>query len=134
MPAPLNPNLWATVLHDEDGVPTGTATNPIFVTGGGTPTNQDDFATNQLDVTSAGTAEPLQSQAVPNGFTIFLRAKIGNTGTIWVSNSQVNAEDHTVATPLEAGAFLTLALTNTDIIWIDADVDGEGVSWTVEVA
>lgn len=28
MPAPLNPNLWAVVLHDEDGVPIS-STNPI---------------------------------------------------------------------------------------------------------
>ena len=34
MPAPLNPNLWPSVLHDEDGVPIS-ASNPLPVTAGG---------------------------------------------------------------------------------------------------
>lgn len=114
-----------------EGIPGGV---PIPVSGGGTPSNQPDFATNQKNVTTAGTGVQLQTQAVPNGFAIFVRAKVDNTGTIWVSNSKANAENHALATPLEAGAFLTLALTDVDKIWIDADVSGEGVSWTVEVA
>jgi hypothetical protein len=106
---------------------------PIPVSGAGGVPNRSDFYTGQKNVAVAGTAEQCPAQAVPDGFTIFLRAKVGNAGTVWVSNSKANAEDHTVATPLEAGAFLTLALTNTDIIWIDADVSGEGACLTVEV-
>lgn len=58
MPAPLNPNLWASVLHDEDGIPIS-ATNPLPVSpvaGGGIGT----VITSPEDVTVAAAAtEPL---------------------------------------------------------------------------
>lgn len=31
MPAPLKPHLFPVVLHDQDAVPAGTPTNPIYV-------------------------------------------------------------------------------------------------------
>lgn len=103
--------------------------------GGGTAVpNQPTFAVNQKTVAAPGTAEQLQSQAVPNGFSIFVRALLNNTGTIWVGPDKATAEDHSKATPLEPGAFLELYLTNVEAIWIDAEVADEGVSWTVEVA
>jgi hypothetical protein len=65
MPAPLNPNLWPSVLHDEDGVPISPL-NPLPVTpvaGGGvgtTITSPDDVAvgigaTQALPAPPAGT-------------------------------------------------------------------------------
>lgn len=137
MPAPLNPNLWATVLHDENGIPIGPL-NPLPVTGGGggggAPPNQPTFAVNQVPVPSPGTAVQFGAQAVPNGFQIFIRALVANNGTIYVGPDAATAQDHTKATPIEPGAFLELALTNTSAVWIDADNAADGVSWTVEVA
>lgn len=124
---PLQRNGW---VQPVEGTPGGI---PIPVSGGGVPANRVSFATNQKAVTTAGTAVQLQSQAVPDGFTIFLRSLAANTGKIWVGSSQANAQNHAIAEPVEAGAFNTIALTNTDEIWIDADVNGEGVSWLVEV-
>lgn len=135
MPAPLNPNLWPSVLHDEDAIPIS-PTNPLPVTvisGGGSTPNRSAFTTNQKTVAVPGTAEQFQTQAVPNGFTVFLEALDGNTGNIYIGGTQADAQNHTVANVLSAGAFRTLALTNTDEIWIDADVAGEGAQWTVEV-
>jgi hypothetical protein len=95
--------------------------------------NRATFATNQQTVPTPGVGVQLQAQAVPNGFTIFIRALVTNSSTIYVGNSQANAENHSVATPLEPGAYLTLALTNVDAVWIDALDANDGVSWTVEV-
>lgn len=134
MPAPLRPHLTPVVLHDQDANLIGTIGNPVVVTGGGNATNQPTFACNQKNVAVPGTAVQLQAQAVPDGFTIFMRAKIGNIGTIWVGPTAAIAQDHAVAIPLEAGAFLELALTNTNGIWIDAGTATDGVSWTVEIA
>ena len=136
MPAPLNPNLWATVLHDENGIPIS-PTNPLPVTGGGGgggADNQPTFACNQVIVPTPGTAVQFDVQAVPNGFQIFVRALVANNGTIYVGPDAATAQDHTKATPLEPGAFLELALTGVDAIWIDADDASDGASWTVEVA
>jgi hypothetical protein len=54
MPAPLNPNLWPSVLHDEDGIPIGPL-NPLpVVPGVGT------ILESPEDVTvTAGDTEPL---------------------------------------------------------------------------
>lgn len=106
---------------------------PIPVSGGGVPANRATFASNQKTVTTPGTAVQLQSQAVPDGFTILLRVLPTNTGIIWVGPDAATAQDHTKATPLNLGDLLTLALNNTNEIWIDADVATEGASWTVEV-
>lgn len=137
MPAPLNPNLWATVLHDEDGIPIGPL-NPLPVTGGGggggAPPNQPTFAVNQVVVPTPGTAVQFQPQAVPNGFQIFIRALIANNGTIYIGPDAATAQNHAIATPLEPGAFIELALTNVDAVWIDADTAADGISWTVEIA
>jgi hypothetical protein len=107
---------------------------PIPISGGGTSPNQPTFACNQQTVAVPGTAAQLQTQAVPDGFSVFVRALTTNTQTIWVGPDAATAQDHTKATPLEAGAFLELFLTDVNEIWIDADVASEGVSWTVEVA
>jgi hypothetical protein len=137
MPAPLNPNLWPSVLHDENGIPIGPL-NPLPVTGGGggggAPPNQPTFAVNQQTVAVPGTAAQLQAQAVPNGFQIFVRALVANNGTIYVGPDAATAQNHTKATLLEPGAFLELALTDVSAIFIDADDAGDGVSWTVEIA
>lgn len=121
-------NGW---VQPVEGTPGGI---PIPVSGaGGGPPNRSNFATNQKTVTTPGTAVQLQTQAIPDGFTVFVRALFGNTGKIWVGDSQANAQNHAVAEPLEGGAFNTIALTNVNEIWIDADVASEGVSWLVEV-
>jgi hypothetical protein len=135
MPAPLNPNLWPAVLHDEDGVPIS-ATNPLPVTGsgGGSSPNQPTFAQNQKRPAAAGTGEQLQSQAVPDGFTVFVRAFPGNTDTVYIGKSKANSENTSVGSPLEPGAFATLALTNVDEIWVNTLTTGDGVFWYVEAA
>jgi hypothetical protein len=125
MTLPIGGEIFLVMPVDSGGHP---------LPSGGSAPNQPTFAVNQQVVPTPGTAVQLQTQAVPNGFTIFVRAKVGNTGTIWVGPDAATAQNHALATPLEAGAFLTLALTNVNAIWIDADNAGEGVSWTVEVA
>jgi hypothetical protein len=106
---------------------------PIPVSGGGVPANRATFAANQKTVPTPGTAVQLQTTAVPDGFTILVRALPTNTDIIWVGQDAATAQDHTKATPLNLGDLLTLALTNVNEIWIDANVSGEGISWTVEV-
>lgn len=134
MPVPLVACIHPVILHDENGNPINGG-NPLPVTGGGGGggTNQPTFAVNQATVTVPGTAVQLQNQAVPNGFTIFLRAKKTNSGNIYVGPDAVTAENHAKAVILEPGAFLTYALTNVDAIFIDADDANDGVMWTVEI-
>jgi hypothetical protein len=97
MPAPLNPNLWASVLHDEDGVPIS-ASNPLPVTGGGgggaisvkgspgaTITTDDDVvvnigATATLGVIPAGTRRFTVQNTGPAGTWVRVREVGGSPG------------------------------------------------------
>ena len=101
--------------------------------GGSAPANRSAIANDQLDVAIPGTAQQFQTQAIPNGFQIFLRAKISNNANIYVAGSQADAQNHAKATILEPGAFLEYGITNADIVWIDADTATDGVMWTVEI-
>ena len=96
------------------------------------PANQAAFETNQLNVTVAGTGENLQAQAIPNGFAVAIKAKSGNTNSIWVGDSKANSENHAIAFELKAGEVMKLYITNVNLVWIDASVTGEGVNWVVE--
>lgn len=63
MPAPLNPNLWPSVLHDEDAVPIS-ALNPLPVTpisGGGVGTTITSPADTAV---AAGVTAPLTAPPV----------------------------------------------------------------------
>lgn len=64
MPAPLNPNLWACVLHDEDGVPIS-ATNPLPTTGGGG--GGGGIITDVIQQQNIETIAPLAGGATFNG-------------------------------------------------------------------
>jgi len=81
-------------------------------------------------VTTAGTEEKLGTIQVNAG--VMVKALIANTGTIYIGN----AGDDTVAstTGLELLKQETVILDwvgNLGSIWIDASVNGEGVSWIV---
>lgn len=112
---------------------------PVEGVSGGIPipvtpnTNRTDFKTGQQNVAVAGTANQLPSQVVPDGFTIAVIAKKTNTKNIYLSDSQANAQNHTVADILAPGDVRKLQLTNWNIEWVDADVSGEGVTILSEV-
>lgn len=93
------------------------------------------FTHGQLDVTAAGTAEQLSSSSivVPVGCQLTIIAKPGNIGTIYLGKSKDDAEDTSARFDgLSAGLAVSLKITNANLIWVDASVDGEGVSYIVE--
>jgi hypothetical protein len=115
----------------------GTQWVRITVGGGGgivvNPTpNRASFVTAQVPVPTHGNAVQFASQAIPDGFSIAVKAFDTNTGNIYIGNSEANAENHAVAAILAAGQSLLYFIDNADLIWIDSDVDDEGVVWTVE--
>lgn len=119
--------------------PMGRTVTPVFVVNDGSDpipvvpgANSTTFATGQTPVPTPGTAENLAPQAIADGDAVVITALPGNSGTVWIGNSQANAHDHTVAYPLIPGTFLRLFITNTNLVWVDADNAGEGVAWAVE--
>ena len=94
--------------------------------------NKATFITLQKDVAAAGIAEQLPDVQVPDGYDLVVKAKVGNEGNIYVGNSKENAEDHTVTFSLAAKESVTLAVINANVVWIDADNNGEGIEGIVE--
>lgn len=81
MPAPLNPNLWAVVIHDADGIPVG-PDSPIPTKGqpGTTITTDPDVAV------PVGTTQPLGT--IPTGTRRFTVQNTGPAGT-WIRVREV---------------------------------------------
>ena len=94
--------------------------------------NPDYPETQTKNVTTAGTAEQLATIKVPYDCEVTIIAKTGNTGTIYVGKSKLDAEDDTKSVPLLKGASISYKIRTLANIWINSTVDGEGVIWTVE--
>jgi hypothetical protein len=93
MPAPLNPNLWPAVLHDEDGAPISSS-NPLPVTAGGAAGaisvkgSPGATITTDADVAvGAGATVPI-AVAIPAGTRRFTVQNTGPAGT-WVRVREV---------------------------------------------
>lgn len=76
-------------------------------------------------VASAGTAEALGGDQVYKKITII--ANTTNTGLIYVGDSTVDST-HGLILPA-GGCSPDLEFVNTNAIYIDSSVNGEGVSW-----
>lgn len=83
-----------------------------------------------VDVAAAGTAVPLSATQLTAGW-VFVQAKAGNTGKIHVGTSLVSSTTKQVElAALDGYTFPTPSVPNIyDLteIFIDADVNGEGV-------
>lgn len=100
---------------------------------GGNVVNQTDaWASNVKTVAAPGTAEQCASLAAPVGLGIVVKAMSTNTDTVYIGNSQANAQGATTRVSLAAGQALILYIENANLVWVDALVAGEGVETAVE--
>lgn len=90
----------------------------------------------QKTVTAAGTAEQLTTTGL-SCTRIIIQALAGNGGAIYIGND--GADDVTSANGFILGATegandrIELSVADPAQIWVDAAVNGEGVSWIAEV-
>ena len=91
--------------------------------------NPNSFETDQQNIVTAGVPQKLPSHVVLNGFPVLIMAKPGNSGNIYLAKSSAKVLDtNDRLDKLEAGKSVALLVSNTNLIWIDADSDGDGVS------
>jgi hypothetical protein len=115
MPAPLKPHLYPVVLHDEDAVPVGTASNPLIVNVGGGGSGV--VITGLTQVQTPETVTPLDPSETFNGadhdcenyesfgVSIYVKAGVGSlNATVLVENSSDGVTWRTVDTVSLAGA------------------------------
>ena len=79
-------------------------------------------------VTIAGSRVQLAASAQCN--RVILAAAVGNTGAIVVGGSDVVAEASSRAgVPLYAGDSMSINVSNLNLVYIDAEKNGEGVTF-----
>jgi len=108
-------------------MPSGaTAGDPIHVsTGGAVATSIGD---GRKTVSSSGTAEALAASTTVKEVT--LSAELNNTGTITVGGSTVvDATATRRGNPLYPGDSVTIPTDNLAEVYIDAEVNGDGVTY-----
>lgn len=108
-----NSTVQAVLLVDTDG-------NPTTSGGSSIPTAIVD---NSENVVTAGTRVQLTTATCKK---IIITAKAANTGTIWVGGATVAAGR---GIPLVALQNVTLDISNANAVYIDATVNGEGITY-----
>lgn len=88
------------------------------------PAGSGNLIQGVVNVAAAGTRVQLPNQACRE---VMIIAKQGNTGSIFVGNNGVSAAEY--GAELKAKDSITLPVRNLNLIYIDAAVSGEGVSF-----
>ena len=95
--------------------------------------NPRQISTFRTTVTTSGTPVQLAANTIPEGFSFTLKAIHTNTGLISIGNSSANAlNTATTNFRLQAGQSLEFQVFDTNAVWIDATVSGEGVEVVFE--
>ena len=95
--------------------------------------NRSDFNTGQTLVLVPGTAVQLPNIAIPDGFTLVIKALPGNAGRIYLGHDAATAQVPANAYSLGPNEHAELNLTNANLVWLDAAVANDGVEILVEV-
>lgn len=93
-----------------------------------------EFRTGQCTVTTAGTPVQLvqESIPVPYGKRVTVISKPNNTGAIYFANSLAECIAGKYFDGLDPALAHSFDISNVNLIWLDAEVSGEGASWYVE--
>ncbi len=108
-----------------------------FLTGGiqsaVTTLNQPQFRALVAIVVTAGTPVQLPDIPIPDGVKIGIRAKVTNGNKrIFLADSQASVGLANFRIELRAGEAIALAITNTNLIWIDASGNNTAIEILVE--
>lgn len=81
------------------------------------------------DVTTAATPVALAASTACR--VVWIKAKSDNTGVVaWGWSNTVRASGTVIGDQLEPGEKVAVAVTNLSLLWIDAAVSGDGVTYT----
>ena len=95
--------------------------------------NRNDFNTGQTLVPIPGTAVQLPNIAIPDGFTLVIKALPGNAGRVYIGHTAAAAQTPALAYSLGPNEHAELNLTNANLVYLDATVVNDGVEIVVEV-
>ena len=91
------------------------------------------FAAQVITVAAAGTPVQLPSVIIPEGASIFVRARVENGNKrIFLADTSLNTGVATSRLTLRAGEGIEMRVQNANAIWIDANNNGAQVELFVE--
>lgn len=86
----------------------------------------------QKAVTTAGAAERLTPTSFRVLGSVMVKAKLANTQNVFIGNDGAGDVSATTGIELDAGDYVIFEhIGDLTDIWVDAQVNGEGVSWIV---
>lgn len=93
--------------------------------------NFDKIGAGRQTVTTSGTEVQLSTSSIPCQ-RVIVTAEIDNTDTVVVGNVSVVASPDSaiVGTPLAAGDSYTMPINNVNKVYVDAQANGDGVTYT----
>jgi hypothetical protein len=94
--------------------------------------NQPTFRVEVITVPLAGTPVQLPDISIPDGVEIAIRALQNGARRVLLANSSANTGISTKRTELRSGEAIGLALTNTNLIWIDATGNNTSIEIIIE--
>jgi hypothetical protein len=109
------------------------ATNPVVLTQGidasgnvVSTASPNTLTAGEKTVASSGTAEALGASLVTK--SIYIRAKTANTGNVYIGDSSVD-KTSSQQVILSAGSAVSMDIGNRSSVYVDADVNTEGVDY-----
>ena len=95
--------------------------------------NQPTWFNLRDTVAAAGTPEQLANHPIPDGMALLIIALPTNTNTVYIGTSSALALA-SAGLPLQAGDKVWLEVQNSNLVWVDAAVNGEGIAYAAEGA
>jgi len=89
--------------------------------------NCNSLASGAITISSNPTQGP--NIPIPDGYEVLIKAKDGNTGTCYIETSNSTS---TTKFALLAGEFVTLSVTNLNLIWFSDTVSTDVIMYLVE--
>ena len=85
-------------------------------------------------LTLSSTTEPVQLEKldIPYDFKVQFLTPSGNSGTVYIGNSAVEAENTTMSYPLVAGKTVEYKIDNLGQLWVLPTAANDKITWTVE--
>lgn len=94
--------------------------------------NPATFGTGNVVCGAAGQSYQIPKKLVPYDKELVVKAWPTNTGNIYIANNEVDAVIVTAAYPLLPNEAVGLKVHWSDVVWLSAQVAGEGASFIVE--
>jgi len=95
--------------------------------------NAVDWDHDHCRIATPGEPKQLSPMLIPDGMEVVVRALPGNTGDVYVGKSKDLVKNVNKRIALAAKDFTRMRLQNTNLIWVDAAIAGEGVDYWCEI-